>query len=55
LNADARSGVSLRVCVDEQNTTAPRGDDRCEINGGGGLPDPAFLIGDGYRLSHGWR
>ncbi len=52
LNADSGRRISLRIGVDEQNAMSPTGDDRGEIDRGRGLPDSAFLVRDGYRLSH---
>ena len=49
--ADAACGVALRIAVDEQHR-ATRDGERCgEIDRGGGLPHPAFLIGDGDNLA----
>ena len=50
--ADAAGGVALRVAVDEQHRAARDGERGSEIDGGGGLSDPAFLIGDGDDLGH---
>jgi hypothetical protein len=55
LNTDTRGRIALRISVHEQNAIAPGCDYRCEIDGSGRFPDPAFLVGDGYRFSHGWR
>jgi len=55
LNTDTGGRIALRISVNEQNATAPGRDNGCEIYSSGRFPDPAFLVGDGYRLSHGWR
>ena len=52
LNTDSGGRISLRIGVDEQNAISPTGDNRGEIHRGGGFSDPAFLVRDGYRLSH---
>ena len=52
LNADSGSRISLRIRVHEKDTIPPLGDNGCEVDGGGGFPDPAFLVCDGYGFSH---
>ena len=44
---DAAGQVALRVHVDEQDLLFRQGEGGREVDGGGGLPDAAFLIGDG--------
>src|SRR4029078_9275794 len=50
-DAEAGRGVALRVHVDQQHFPADRGQRRGQIDGGGGLAHPAFLIGD-YNADH---
>src|SRR5829696_79804 len=40
-------GVHLRVDVNDEGVVAGRGDARGDVDGGGGLPDPALLVRDG--------
>ena len=46
VDAQAGGGIALRVDVDHQGRLAHRGQGGAQIDGGGGLTDPAFLIGD---------
>jgi hypothetical protein len=52
INADARSSVGLRIDINQQNGAAQFGKGSRQINSGGGLAYAAFLISDGYDLSH---
>src|SRR5690606_4051380 len=47
LQAEAAREVCLRVHVDEQDLLVGEGERGCEIDGGGGLGDAAFLVGHG--------
>ncbi len=53
VDAASHGGVALGIEVDQQD--APLGGDQrgCEVDTGGGLADPAFLIGDCEYLGHG--
>ena len=48
LDTEAAGGVSLRVAVDYENLHFARRQGCGEVNGGGGLPHPTFLICDRY-------
>ncbi len=44
-DAEAAGTVALRVGIDEENPDVVSGQGGGKVNGGGGLPDSAFLIG----------
>src|SRR5689334_4299155 len=46
-DAEADGGVALRVDVDDEGLVAGRGDAGGDVDGGGGLADPALLVRDG--------
>ena len=46
LDAEAGRGVALGIEIDDQHFLADRGQRGAEIDRGGGLADPALLIGD---------
>jgi hypothetical protein len=46
-DAQAAGGVGLGIEVDQENLLAALGQAGGEIDGGGGLADAAFLVGDG--------
>ena len=45
--ADAARQVALWVDVDEQDALVGERERRGQVDGGGGLADAAFLVGDG--------
>ena len=49
---DAAGEVALRVDVDEQDALVGQRQRGGEVDGGGGLPDAALLIGDGDDSGH---
>ena len=53
LKAAARSGVGLRVHVDEQGLLLGHGEAGRQVDGGGSLADSSFLIGYGDDPTHG--
>ena len=52
VDAEADGGVALRVDVDEQRLVAGLGDAGGDVDGGGGLADPALLVRDGVDGAH---
>ena len=52
VGADADGGVALRIDVDEQRVEAGLRDARGDVDRGGGLADPALLVGDGVHGAH---
>ena len=52
LEAQAGGGIGLGIQVDQQHPLF--GDGQCggQVDGGGGLAHPPFLIGDGYDFTH---
>jgi len=49
----AAGGVSLGVQIDEDGSFAEISQRRAQVDGGGGLPYPAFLIHKGNNSYHG--
>ena len=45
-DAEAGGGVALGVGIDHQDAEVVGGQRSGEIDGGGGFPDAAFLVGD---------
>src|SRR5678815_85014 len=52
LLAKARGEISLRVQIDGQDALFGDGETGGQIDGGGGLSHPSFLVGDGYDAGH---
>ena len=57
VDAKPGAGIALRIEIDDQNPLADRGKRGRQVDGGGGLADPALLVG--YRdhaatVRHGW-
>jgi len=48
LEAETAGGVGLGIKIDEENPATCFGRPRGEVNGGGGLADPALLINDSH-------
>ena len=46
-NSQARSGVPLRIAVDHENLKIASGKRSCQVDSCSGLPNPAFLVGNG--------
>ena len=46
--AEATGGIGLGIKIDQENTAACLGRTSGEVNGGGGLADPALLINDSH-------
>lgn len=46
LDSETAGGVSLWVAVNQEDFDIARGKGCCEIYGGGGFPDPTFLVGN---------
>ena len=53
LDAAAHGGVALRVEVHQQHAAPRRRQRGGEVDGSGGLADPALLVGDGDHAFHG--
>ena len=51
-DAEAAGGVALGVDVDDERRPARLGESGGDVNGGGGLADPALLVGHGDDLGH---
>src|SRR6476661_6193762 len=54
LDAEAARGVPLRIAVDEQDAPFEGAEAGAEIDGGGGLADPTFLVRDGENHGSVW-
>ena len=54
LDAEAAGAVGLGVEIDQQDALAADGEGGGEIEGGGGFPNPAFLVCDGnnFHVAH---
>ena len=52
IDADPHRRVALWIDVDEQGPVAGLGDARRDVDRGGGLPDPALLVGNGAHDAH---
>ena len=48
LQAEATGGIGLGIKIDEEDPATCFGRSRGEVNGGGGLADPALLINDSH-------
>ncbi|KEO96598.1 hypothetical protein EH32_10240 [Erythrobacter litoralis] len=48
-DAEPGRGIALRVEVDQERAPSGRGHRSRDVDRGGGLPHPAFLVGYGYR------
>src|SRR4029077_12514366 len=46
LGAEAARGIPLRIAVDEQDPALEGAEAGAEVDGGGGLADPTFLVRD---------
>ena len=52
LGAETAGGVALRVAVDQQDAALEGAETGAEVDGGGGLADPALLVRDGENRGH---
>ena len=52
VDSDAAAAVGLRIRIHEEGPVLKRAEAGTEVDGGRGLADPAFLVGDGDDLAH---
>jgi len=52
VDSHAAAAVGLRIRIHEEGPVLERAETGTEVDGGRGLADPAFLVGDGDDLAH---